>query len=61
MPLRTIQNCIELNKFYKCDVAKGYKVKNKGSKTNYKPYVSADLYNSNKSKECDKGGIACEK
>ncbi len=37
------------------------KVKNKGGKTNYKPYVSSALYNANKDKDRDKDGIACER
>ena len=54
-------NCTELNKVYKGGVAKAANIKNKGGKTKYKPFVSLELYNANKSKDRDKDGIACEK
>ena len=55
------KNCAELNKDYKGGVAKDAKVKNKGGKTKYKPFVSAELYKANASKDRDKDGIACER
>lgn len=58
---KTYKNCTELNKKYKGGVAKSSSVTNKGGKTNYKPHVSKDLYNANKSKDRDKDGIACER
>jgi hypothetical protein len=58
---KTYKNCTELNKVYKGGVAKSSKVKNKGGKTKYKPFVSLELYNANKSKDRDKDGIACER
>lgn len=58
---KSFKNCTELNKSYKGGVAKDAKVKNKGGKTSYKPYVSANLYNANKSMDRDKDGIACER
>lgn len=54
-------NCKALNKVYKGGVAKNSKVKNKGRKTHYKPYVSTALYNANHKLDRDKDGIACEK
>lgn len=59
--VKKYSNCKELNKVYKGGVAKSASVKNKGGKTKYKPYVSAALYNANKSKDRDKDGIACER
>lgn len=41
---KTYKNCTELNKDYKGGVAKSASVKNKGGKTKYKPFVSAELY-----------------
>ncbi|GGN91168.1 excalibur calcium-binding domain-containing protein [Saccharibacillus kuerlensis] len=55
------KNCTELNKDYKGGVAKSAGVKNKGGKTKYKPFVSAELYKANKSKDRDRDFIACEK
>ncbi|MDR7240860.1 hypothetical protein J2Y02_005598, partial [Neobacillus drentensis] len=37
------------------------KVKNKGGKTKYKPYVSKALYDANKSRDRDHDFIACER
>ncbi|WP_059171945.1 excalibur calcium-binding domain-containing protein [Bacillus sp. FJAT-27445] len=54
-------NCTELNKDYKGGVAKDSKVKNKGGKTKYNPFVSKALYEANVSKDRDKDGIACER
>ncbi|MER2107419.1 MAG: excalibur calcium-binding domain-containing protein [Solibacillus sp.] len=54
-------NCAALNKDYKGGVAKDAKVKNKGGKTKHAPFVSAELYKANISKDRDKDGIACEK
>ncbi|WP_214711387.1 MULTISPECIES: excalibur calcium-binding domain-containing protein [unclassified Exiguobacterium] len=48
---KKFKNCTELNKTYKGGVAK----------TKYKPYVSATLYEANKSKDRDKDFIACER
>ncbi|RST59241.1 excalibur calcium-binding domain-containing protein [Siminovitchia terrae] len=59
--VKTYKNCTALNKDYKGGVAKSSKIKNKGGKTKYKPYVSAKLYNANKKMDRDKDGIACEK
>lgn len=55
------KNCTLLRVHYKGGVAKNSKVKNKGGKTHYKPYVSAALYNANYKLDRDKDGIACEK
>lgn len=55
------KNCTELNKDYKGGVAKDAKVKNKGGKTKHAPFVSAELYKANSSKDRDKDGIACER
>lgn len=59
--VKSYPNCQALNKDYKGGVAKLKTTKNKGSKTYYKPYVSKDLYNKNKSRDRDKDGIACER
>lgn len=59
--VKKYQNCAELNKDYKGGVARSASVKNKGGKTKYKPYVSKELYDANKSKDRDKDFIACEK
>ncbi|KZM54945.1 calcium-binding protein [Aeribacillus pallidus] len=58
---KKFKNCTQLNKVYKGGVAKSAKVKNKGGKTRYKPYVSSSLYNANKKLDRDKDGIACER
>ncbi|MDO3410866.1 excalibur calcium-binding domain-containing protein [Saccharibacillus sp. CPCC 101409] len=58
---KTYKNCTELNKDYKGGVAKSASVKNKGGKTKYKPFVSAELYEANKKSDRDKDFIACEK
>ncbi|MFY0761492.1 MULTISPECIES: excalibur calcium-binding domain-containing protein [Metabacillus] len=58
---KTYKNCTELNKDYKGGVAQSSKVKNKGGKTKYKPFVSKDLYNANTKSDRDKDLIACEK
>ncbi|MGE6256723.1 excalibur calcium-binding domain-containing protein [Heyndrickxia sporothermodurans] len=55
------KNCKELNKVYKGGVARSSKVKNKGGKTKYKPFVSKALYDKNKDKDRDKDFIACER
>ncbi|MEK5184614.1 excalibur calcium-binding domain-containing protein [Solibacillus sp. FSL R5-0691] len=55
------KNCTELNKVYKGGVAKDAKTTNKGGKTKYKPFVSAELYKLNAKSDRDKDGIACEK
>ncbi len=55
------KNCKDMNKVYKGGVAKSSKVKNKGGKTKYKPFVSKPLYDANKTKDRDKDGIACER
>ena len=55
---KKFKNCTELNKTYKGGVAK---TKTTGGKTKYKPYVSATLYEANKSKDRDKDFIACER
>ncbi|WLV25861.1 excalibur calcium-binding domain-containing protein [Aciduricibacillus chroicocephali] len=55
------QNCTELNKDYAGGVAKSSTTKNKGGKTRYKPYASKSLYETNKNKDRDKDGIACER
>ncbi|OWR27205.1 calcium-binding protein [Saccharibacillus sp. O23] len=55
------KNCTELNKDYKGGVAKSADIKNKGGKTKHKPFVSAELYEANKTKDRDKDFIACEK
>ncbi|MCQ4087051.1 excalibur calcium-binding domain-containing protein [Saccharibacillus sp. JS10] len=58
---KTYKNCTELRKDYKGGVAKSASVKNKGGKTRYKPFVSAELYEANKKSDRDKDFIACEK
>lgn len=55
------KNCKEMNKVYKGGVAKSSKVKNKGGKTKFRPFVSKALYNANITKDRDKDGIACER
>lgn len=55
------KNCTALNKDYKGGVARTSKVKNKGGKTHYKPYVSKALYDTNKKSDRDKDLIACER
>ena len=55
------KNCTELNAVYKGGVAKAANVKNKGGKTKYKPFVSAELYKLNSKSDRDKDDIACEK
>lgn len=57
----TFKNCTAMNKVYKGGVARSSKVKNKGGKTHYKPYVSSALYNANKKSDRDNDGIACER
>ncbi|PKG23110.1 excalibur calcium-binding domain-containing protein [Niallia nealsonii] len=59
--IKAYPNCKALNKDYKGGVAILKTTKNKGGKTYYKPYVSKDLYNKNKSRDRDKDGIACER
>ncbi|MEC2135425.1 excalibur calcium-binding domain-containing protein [Bacillus subtilis] len=59
--VKVYKNCKELNKVYKGGVARTSKVKNKGGKTKYKPYVSKALYDANKNKDRDKDLIACER
>ncbi|WP_445662639.1 excalibur calcium-binding domain-containing protein [Cytobacillus sp. FSL R5-0377] len=59
--IKTYKNCTELNKDYKGGVARTAGIKNKGGKTKYKPYISAKLYDANKSKDRDKDKIACER
>lgn len=58
---KSYKNCKELNKDYSGGVAISSSVKNKGGKTKYKPTVSKDLYQANKSKDRDNDGIACER
>lgn len=58
---KSYKNCTELNKDYNGGVAESASTKNKGGKTKYKPHVSKELYNANKSKDRDKDGIACER
>lgn len=60
-PAKTYKNCTELNKDYKGGVARNSKVKNKGGKTKYKPFVSQELYDANKKSDRDKDLIACER
>ncbi|MBS4178193.1 excalibur calcium-binding domain-containing protein [Lederbergia citrea] len=55
------KNCTALNKDYKGGVASSAKVKNKGGKTKYKPFVSKALYDANKKLDRDKDSIACER
>ncbi|OBA09081.1 hypothetical protein A9D36_20680 [Bacillus subtilis] len=59
--VKVYKNCKELNKVYKGGVARTSKVKNKGGKTKYKPYVSKTLYDANKKRDRDKDFIACER
>lgn len=59
--VKTYKNCTELNKDYNGGVAQSSSVKNKGGKTKYKPHVSKELYEANKSKDRDKDLIACER
>ncbi|GLC88916.1 excalibur calcium-binding domain-containing protein [Lysinibacillus piscis] len=58
---KSYSNCAELNKDYKGGVAKDANVKNKGGKTKFAPFVSAELYKVNSSKDRDNDGIACER
>ena len=55
------KNCSELNAVYKGGVAKAANIKNKGGKTKYQPFTSAELYKLNIKSDRDKDGIACEK
>ncbi|MGN7476506.1 excalibur calcium-binding domain-containing protein [Solibacillus silvestris] len=55
------KNCKELNKVYQGGVAKDAKVRNKGGKTKYQPFVSPELYKLNSKSDRDKDGIACER
>lgn len=57
----TFKNCTELNKQYTGGIAKDSKVRNKGGKTKFTPFVSAALYNANSKLDRDKDGIACER
>ena len=59
--VKTYPNCKALNKDYKGGIARTSKVKNKGGKTKYKPYVSKALYDANKSRDRDHDFIACER
>ncbi|MDZ5471291.1 excalibur calcium-binding domain-containing protein [Bacillus sp. 31A1R] len=59
--VKKYKNCTELNKDYKGGVARTSKVKNKGGKTKYKPFVSKKLYDLNKGRDRDKDLIACER
>ena len=59
--VKSYKNCTELNKSYQGGVAKDVKVKNKGGKTKYKPYILAALYNAHSKLDRDKDGIACER
>ncbi|WHY66723.1 excalibur calcium-binding domain-containing protein [Neobacillus sp. SuZ13] len=59
--IKTYKNCTALNKDFKGGVARTSKVKNKGGKTKYKPYVSKALYDKNKKSDRDKDLIACER
>lgn len=59
--VKVYSNCKELNKDYKGGVARSATVKNKGGKTKYKPFVSKELYDANKSRDRDKDLIACER
>ncbi|MBV7509503.1 excalibur calcium-binding domain-containing protein [Bacillus sp. sid0103] len=59
--IKTYKNCTALNKDFKGGVARTSKVKNKGGKTKYKPYVSKALYDANKKSDRDKDFIACER
>ncbi|PID05885.1 MULTISPECIES: excalibur calcium-binding domain-containing protein [unclassified Sporosarcina] len=55
------KNCTQLNKSYPGGVAMNATVKNKGGKTKLKPAIAASVYNSHKSLDRDKDGIACER
>ena len=57
----TYKNCTELNKVYKGGVARSASAKNVGGKTNFKPFVSQELYDANKKSDRDKDSIACER
>jgi hypothetical protein len=59
--VKTYSNCKELNKDYTGGIARTSKVKNKGGKTKYKPFVSKALYDANDSRDRDKDFIACER
>ncbi|MGH2316980.1 excalibur calcium-binding domain-containing protein [Planococcus sp. SE5232] len=58
---KTYANCKEINKVYAGGIARSSKVKNKGGKTKYKPFVSQALYDANKKSDRDKDLIACER
>ncbi|MFJ8064859.1 excalibur calcium-binding domain-containing protein [Psychrobacillus sp. NPDC096426] len=58
---KEFKNCTELNKVYKGGVAKDAKVKNKGGKTKYTPFISKEIYDANVKSDRDKDGIACER
>jgi hypothetical protein len=59
--IKTYKNCTALNKDFKGGVARTSKVKNKGGKTKYKPYVSKELYDANTKSDRDHDLIACER
>lgn len=59
--VKTFANCKEVNKVYAGGIARSSKVKNKGGKTKYKPFVSQALYDANKKSDRDKDLIACER
>jgi hypothetical protein len=54
-------NCKEMNKVYEGGVARSASIKNKGGKTKYKPFVSKEIYDTNKKSDRDKDLIACER
>ena len=55
------KNCTAVNKVYKGGVSKSAGTVNVGGKTKYEPTVDAKLYETLKSMDRDKDGIACEK
>ena len=61
-PLPNVKaRCSKLNKVYPGGVARDSKSKNVGTKTKFKPKVSAALYQRNKDLDLDGDGLACER
>ena len=58
---KKFSNCAALNAVYPGGIAKSIGTVNLGGKTKLSPYVSAKLYNGNKSRDRDGDGIACER
>ena len=65
-PTQSFKNCAALNKVYEGGVAMNKKATNRNSKgqpqkSNFTPFVSKKIYNTNKRLDRDKDNIACER